>query len=116
MFEGAIHMALGDDWEYEPHQIEYSVPRKYTPDFAYKNIIVEAKGYFSEGDTQKYRAIHDQTCKTGKMLVFVLMNPDKKVRKGSTLTMAGWCDKNYIPWFTMDTLNELKEWADDDQE
>ena len=112
MFEGAIHMALGDDWEYEPHQIEYSVPRKYTPDFAYKNIIVEAKGYFREGDTQKYRAIHGQTCRNGLRLVFVLMNPNKKVRKGASLTMAGWCDKNDIPWFTMETLNELKEWAD----
>ena len=112
-FEAAVHLFLGDEWEFEPHSLEYSVPRKYTPDFVHKNFIVEAKGYFREGDTQKYRAIHDQTSKTGQKLVFVLMNPNKKVRKGATLTMSGWCDKNDIPWFTMETLNELKEWADE---
>jgi hypothetical protein len=109
-FEGMVHMALGDDWEFEPLQMEYTVPRKYTPDFVKGKIYVETKGYFREGDTQKYRAINDQCTVDGNTLVFVLMNPDKKVRRGANLSMAGWCEKNNIPWFSMETINELRSY------
>ena len=109
-------MALGDDWEYEPTAMSYYVPRQYTPDFVNGSLVVEAKGYFREGDTQKYRAINAECKDLGLTFVMVLMNPDKKVRKGATLNMSGWCEKNGIPWFTVETLSKLKEMVDDDQE
>jgi hypothetical protein len=39
--------------------------------------------------------------------VFVLMKPEKKVRKGAKLTMAQWCDKEGILWYDISTLQEL---------
>jgi hypothetical protein len=40
-------------------------------------------------------------------LVFILQYPNKKVRKGSKLTMSQWCDKEKIKWFSRDNIHEL---------
>lgn len=108
-FEHMVHKALGREWEYEPGAMPYSVPRKYTPDFVRGKIVVECKGYFREGDTQKYRAIKATCDEQGLTFVMVLMNPSKKVRKGSTITMLEWCEKNGIPWFDLETIDKLLE-------
>jgi hypothetical protein len=60
------------DWNYEPYHIPYVTKRKYIPDFTKGNILVEAKGYFRVGDTQKYKAIRDSLF--SQELVFVLTN------------------------------------------
>lgn len=108
-FERMVHLALGKDWEYEPYKMSYSIPRTYTPDFCLGQIVVECKGFFREGDTQKYRAIRDQCDREGTTFVMVLMNPLKQVRRGSHLTMSGWCEKNNIPWFDLETIDKLLE-------
>jgi hypothetical protein len=97
------------DWNYEPYHIPYVTKRKYIPDFTKGNILVEAKGYFRVGDTQKYKAIRDSLF--SQELVFVLTNADKKVRKGSKITMGEWCDKEGFKWFTLKTLKELKRYG-----
>ena len=97
------------DWNYEPYHIPYVTKRNYTPDFTKGNILVEAKGYFRVGDTQKYKAIRDSLF--SQELVFVLTNANKKVRKGSKITMGEWCDKEGFKWFTLDTLKELKRYG-----
>ena len=97
------------DWNYEPYHIPYVTKRKYIPDFTKGNILVEAKGYFRGGDTQKYKAIRDSLF--SQELVFVLTNANKKVRKGSKITMGEWCDKEGFKWFTLDTLKELKRYG-----
>jgi hypothetical protein len=97
------------DWSYEPYQIPYVTKRKYTPDFTKENILVECKGYFRVGDTQKYKAIRDSLYT--QELVFVFTNSNKKVRKGSKLTMGEWCDKEGFKWFTKETLQELKSYG-----
>ena len=97
------------DWNYEPYQIPYVTKRNYTPDFTKGNILVEAKGYFRVGDTQKYKAIRDSLF--SQELVFVLTNANKKVRKGSKITMGEWCDKEGFKWFTLKTLKELKRYG-----
>ena len=97
------------DWSYEPYQIPYVTKRKYTPDFTKGNILVECKGYFRVGDTQKYKAIRDSLYT--QELVFVFTNSNKKVRKGSKLTMGDWCDKEGFKWFTKETLQELKSYG-----
>ena len=94
------------DWSYEPYHIPYIIKRKYIPDFTRGNILVECKGFFRAGDTQKYKAIRDSL--HSQELVFVFTNSNKKVRKGSKLTMGEWCDKEGFKWFTKDTLQELK--------
>ena len=95
-------------FEYEPITIPYVINRNYRPDFVHAatGTVVECKGFFREGDTKKYTSVRDSLPK-GQQLVFVLMHPNKKIRKGATMTMAEWCDKEGIVWYTIDTLQEL---------
>ena len=97
---------------YEPHQIDYTVHRKYTPDFyASSGVLVEVKGFFRHGDTQKYKAIRD-SLDSAEELVFVLMKPNQKVNKATKLTMSQWCDKEGLLWYTLDNIEELIAYAD----
>jgi len=95
-------------FEYEPFTIPYVIHRNYRPDFVHaaSGTVVECKGFFREGDTKKYTSVRDSLPK-GQRLVFVLMHPNKKIRKGATMTMAEWCDKEGIMWYTIDTVQEL---------
>lgn len=94
---------------YEPHSIPYQVTHQYTPDFVLGALMVEVKGWFRPGDTQKYRAIHEGT--NFHELVFVLQSPNKKVRKHTKITMGEWCDKYGIFWCTEGTLDELIKYS-----
>lgn len=93
---------------YEPYKIPYFTKHNYTPDFVYLGVLVECKGYFRPGDQKKYKAIRD-SLGADKELVFLLQYPDKKVRKGAKLTMAGWCEKEGIVWF--DDPEDLVDYA-----
>ena len=95
-------------FEYEPVTIPYVINRNYRPDFVHAatGTVVECKGFFREGDTKKYTSVRDSLPK-GQQLVFVLMHPNKKIRRGAKMTMAEWCDKEGIMWYTIDTLQEL---------
>lgn len=112
--EEMVATLLGTEWAYEPFRIHYKTKHTYTPDFVHDTpvgeILVEVKGYFRPGDTQKYKAIRDQLQGTDQHLVFFLSSPFKKVRKGAMLSMAQWCDKEGFPWF-IDGI-DLKEYAD----
>jgi hypothetical protein len=108
-FEAQIAEVLGDLCSYESKQIPYIVNRIYIPDFIGMRgkfeILVEAKGYFRVGDIQKYKAIRDSLPKK-KQLVFLLYNPYKKVRKGSKMNMAEWCDKENMKWYTLENIKD----------
>lgn len=99
-----------EGFEYEPYTVPYTIHRNYTPDFVHvpSNTLVECKGFFREGDTKKYTSIRD-SLKDYQSLVFVLMNPNKKVRKGGKITMSQWCEKQGLEWYTLDTLQELMD-------
>jgi hypothetical protein len=103
-------------FSYEPFQVDYIIPRKYTPDFVYekngRTYLIECKGYFRAGDTQKYRAI-SRSIPWTQELIFVLMKPNQKVSKSTKLTMAEWCDKHNILWYNIDTLKELVDYVSD---
>ena len=103
-------------FSYEPWQIDYKIERKYTPDFVYerggRTYLIECKGYFRSGDTQKYRSIAKCIPETHE-LIFVLMKPNQKVSKNTKNTMAQWCDKNNILWYNIDTLKELVDYVSD---
>jgi hypothetical protein len=105
-------VAVGlDGWGYESEKMKYTIHRTYNPDFIKGNIYIEVKGFFRSGDTQKYKAIHLQMLKEGKILVFVWSKPHARLRKGSKLTNATWCDKHDIKWFASDQLKELNKWS-----
>ena len=103
-------------FSYEPWQVDYKIERKYTPDFVYerggRTYLIECKGYFRSGDTQKYRSIAKCIPETHE-LIFVLMKPNQKVSKNTKNTMAQWCDKNSILWYNIDTLKELVDYVTD---
>ena len=103
-------------FSYEPFQIDYRIERKYTPDFVYERngraYLIECKGYFRAGDTQKYRSISNCLAPSQE-LIFVLMKPNQKVSKSTKRTMAEWCDNNGILWYNIDTLKELVDYVTD---
>lgn len=106
-FEEEVSKLLPKEFKYESEKMEYNIPRTYTPDFVHESgVYLELKGYFRDGDTQKYKAIRD-CLPADHELIFVLMKPEQKVRKGSKLTMSGWCEKEGIRWYTSETLDEL---------
>ena len=95
-------------FDYEPFTIPYTIERSYRPDFVHSasGVLVECKGYFRDGDTKKYTSIRDSLPREQE-LVFVLMQPNKKIRKGAKMTMWEWCDKERILWYNIETLQEL---------
>jgi Phage endonuclease I. len=96
------------EFDYEPFTVPYTIERSYRPDFVHNasGVLVECKGYFRDGDTKKYTSVRD-SLPEGQTLVFVLMQPNKKIRKGAKMTMSQWCDKENILWYTIETLQEL---------
>ncbi len=103
-------------FSYEPYQVPYRIERKYTPDFVYdyrgQTYLIECKGYFRAGDTQKYRSIAN-CLGSNQELIFVLMKPNQKVNKTTKLTMAQWCEKHSILWYSIDTLKDLVDYVSD---
>ena len=99
---------------YEPYDVPYTVYRKYKPDFVHeeKKVMVEVKGFFRVGDTLKYKSIRDTILEDGWELVFLLSNPNKKVRKGGQITMGHWCDKEGFKHYTLHTAQELVKYVE----
>ena len=87
---------------YEPYDIPYVMHRTYKPDFVDRETgdYIETKGFFRTGDTQKYTSIRDSIAPI--KLIFVLSDPNKKVRKGAKITMGQWCDKEGFEFYTVD--------------
>ena len=111
--ESALYDQLNKEWKYEPYRLPYIISKKYLPDFVHegKQVLIEAKGYFRVGDTQKYTAIRDSM--PDWELIFVLSDPNKKVRKGSKMTMGQWCDKEGFKHYTVKTVKELTKYVRD---
>ena len=111
--EERVRELLDDSWVYEPRSYDYTVYRKYTPDFVtheettHHGIVekwIEVKGYFRPGDTAKYKAV--RRCHPDVTLVFCFSNPHKPVRKGAKLTMAQWAEKEGWEWTTEMIIEE----------
>ena len=93
-------------FSYEPYNVPYVMHRNYKPDFVHKKtgIMIECKGFFRAGDTMKYKSIRDSS---DKELVFLLSDPNKKIRKGAKMTMGQWCDKENFKFFPIAETKEL---------
>ena len=110
-FEQDVANALTKEFKYETEQVHYLVPRVYTPDFVHPaGFYLECKGFFRPGDTQKYKAIRD-CLPAFHELIFVLMKPDQRVRKGTKMTMSQWCEKEGLKWYSLDNLQELIDYV-----
>lgn len=114
-WEGRIRDTIFVDWVHQADKVEYTVPHKYTPDFALKNILIEAKGRFREpSEASKYIWVRE-SLKGSKELIFVFQNPytpmpfAKKRKNGTKQTHAEWAEKNGFRWFTEQTIPQLFE-------
>ncbi len=102
--------------KYEPVQLDYTIPHKYTPDFTSKSgkHWYELKGRFRTGaEAAKYIHIRKYLPK-GVTLTFVFMNPKtpmpgaKRRGDGTRMTMVEWADKNNFIWTTIETMKKRK--------
>ena len=87
--------SLGIKFEYEPKdgKVEYTKPQskhKYTPDFVFKEFIVETKGRFSTSDRARHRLIKAQHPEID--IRFVFSNSNTRISKQSKTTYAQWCE------------------------
>ena len=89
--------------EYEPFKLPYLVKGNYFPDFVLPNgIIVEAKGYFDSRARAKMIAVKKHNPDLDIRMLF--MNSRTKVRKGSKMTYADWCEKYGFPYADGNTI------------
>ena len=110
--ESAFSAAVGTkDFAYEPARIPYIIRKKYVPDFICQRTgaMIETKGFFRVGDTQKYKAIRDEI---NRPLIFVFTDSRKRLRKGSKMNLAQWCEKENLAHFTMKSIPELLKHLD----
>lgn len=83
--------------EYEPYSLQYLVKGNYYPDFILPNgVVVEAKGYFDSRARAKMIAV--KKFNPDLDIRFTFMNSKTKVRKGSKLSYADWCNKYGFPF------------------
>ena len=76
---------------FEPHKIEYGVPKRYTPDFLLPNgILIEVKGWFKSEDQRKHRLIKQQHPELDIRFVFQKL---KTKVQGGRFTCQEWCEK-----------------------
>lgn len=100
-------------FSYESKRMPYITERKYVPDFVDENrkILIEAKGFFRQGDDKKYLSI--KKCYPEWRMIFVFSDPHKPVRKGglprkdgTKLSLAQWADQNGWEWCSESSLPE----------
>lgn len=106
-FEKQVGLILGLPYEYESLKLPYVIHRHYVPDFIKGKTLIECKGFFRLGDTQKYKSIRDSLYPQGYELIFVLHNPLKKVRKRSKINMAQWCEKEKFKWCSLENIKDV---------
>ena len=100
-------------FKYEPCKMAYITERNYIPDFVDEDrqILIEAKGFFRQGDDKKYLSI--KKCYPKWRMIFVFSDPKKPVRKGglprkdgTRLSLAEWADQNGWEWCSESSLPE----------
>ena len=107
---GSDLVKLGHVADYEPDKFEYTIHRKYTPDFRVGDFYIEVKGWFSASDRSKLLAV----LKTNPNLpLFVaLQMPNQRLNAKSKTTVAEWCTKHKIAWCPTPIPAEfLNAWA-----
>lgn len=91
-----IKFALG----YETEKFEYTLSRRYTPDFTVtladgRRFFIEVKGYLRPEDRAKLLAVKRDNPNIDLRLIFGRDNP---LRKGAVMTYSQWATKNNIPY------------------
>lgn len=107
---GADLVKLGHVADYEPDDFEYTIHRKYTPDFRVGDFYIEVKGWFSGSDRSKLLAVIKAN--PNLPLFVALQMPNQRLNPKSKTTVAEWCTKKKIPWCpTPIPADFLNAWA-----
>ena len=111
---GADLVKLGHVADYEPDKFEYTLHRKYTPDFRVGDFYIEVKGWFSASDRSKLLAVFKAN--PDLPLFVALQMPRQRLNAKSKTTVAQWCDKHHIKWCpTPIPADFLTAWANGKQ-
>jgi hypothetical protein len=105
---GAFLRERGIEFSYEEDVIEYNVPEKigkYKPDFKIEEIYLETKGRFTSEDRKKMLFVFRSN--PGINLLMVFPKPNNTITRRSNTTYWMWCDKNGIPWISLEELENL---------
>ena len=82
--------------QYEPDKFEYTLHRKYCPDFKVGDVYIEVKGWWPSSERMKFLSVIRNN---PELRIFVaLQRPNQRLNKASKTTLAQWCQKQGIKW------------------
>ena len=82
--------------QYEPDKFDYTLHRRYCPDFKIGDVYIEVKGWWPSCERTKFLSVIRNN---PDLRIFVaLQRPSQRLSKQSKTTLAGWCTKNGIAW------------------
>ena len=82
--------------QYEPDKFEYTLHRKYCPDFKVGDVYIEVKGWWPSSERMKFLSVIRNN---PELRIFVaLQRPNQRLNKQSKTTLAQWCQKQGIKW------------------
>jgi hypothetical protein len=108
------HIKKGDQIDYEPEKVPYTVSYNYKCDFRVTNtegktVYLESKGYFPYKDRVKMQNVVEQYPDRDIRMVF---DKNNRLSSRSQTTYGDWCDKHGIRWILLQDLTY--EWMFDE--
>jgi hypothetical protein len=99
--------------EYHPTPIHYTIEKHYEPDWRLGNLLIEAKGIFTDSvEASKYHWVR-KALPEDQELVFLFQNPKtplvwaKKRKDGTKMNHGEWAEYHRFRWFTEQTIGEI---------
>lgn len=100
----------GVQFEYEPHNLPYTVERQYYPDLLVGGIYIELKGFFRQDAQRKMKAVKAQHPDLDIRFLFQRGNSPvhgAKTRKdGTKMTCGEWADRYGFIWAEGEAIPE----------
>ena len=105
----------GVSFQYEPHNLPYTVERQYYPDLLVGDIYIELKGFFRQDAQRKMKAVKVQHPDLDIRFLFQRASSPvhgaKKRKDGSKMTCAEWADRYGFVWAEGEQVPE--EWINE---
>ena len=105
----------GVSFQYEPHNLPYTVERQYYPDLLVGDIYIELKGFFRQDAQRKMKAVKAQHPDLDIRFLFQRASSPvhgaKKRKDGSKMTCAEWADRYGFVWAEGEQVPE--EWINE---
>jgi len=97
-FEAKIKKLSDKRIQYEAITLEYTLHKKYTPDFILPNgILVEAKGNFRT-TAERTKMVEIKKQNPDVEIRFLFQNPNLKISKKSKTTYSTWAEQKGFKW------------------